>query len=126
MIEYAADRGIRIVPEFDIPGHTAAWFVGHPELASAPGPYFLDSVMLTMKPVMDPTSEEVYHFLDQFFNEMSGLFPDAFMHIGGDEVNPTHWNNNPEIQQFMVDYKLTDHHALQAHFNKRKTNPGRQ
>ncbi|MDF1576224.1 MAG: family 20 glycosylhydrolase [Bacteroidales bacterium] len=119
IIEFAADRGIRVVPEFDVPGHTAAWFVGHPELASGPGPYELDSAMLGIQPAMDPTRDEVYEFLDQFFGEMSGLFPEEYLHIGGDEVVPTQWNENPEIQKYMREHELKDPHALQAHFNIR-------
>lgn len=119
VVEYAADRGIRIVPEFDLPGHSTSWFVGYPELASAPGPYEIDTVFGVLDPAIDPTREEVYTFLDRFFGEMTGLFPDAYFHIGGDEVNPVHWNNNAEIQSFMTDHKLEDVHALQAYFNRR-------
>ncbi len=119
VVEYAADRGIRVVPEFDVPGHTGAWFVGHPELASAPGPYTLNTDLIGSNPAMDPTREEVYDFLDQFFGEMTGLFPDAYLHIGGDEVAPKQWNENQEIQRYMVEHKLEDPHALQAHFNIR-------
>ena len=119
VLVYAADRGIRVVPEFDMPGHTAAWFVGHPELASGPGPYQLDTGLMSIQPTMDPTREEVYEFLDQFFGEMAGLFPDEFLHIGGDEVVPTQWNENPDIQKYMKEYGLEDPHALQAHFNIR-------
>lgn len=119
VIEFAADRGIRVVPEFDVPGHTAAWFVGHPELASGPGPYHLDTAMLGIQPAMDPTRDEVYDFLDQFFGEMAKLFPDEYLHIGGDEVVPTQWNENPEIQSYMEEHELEDPHALQAHFNIR-------
>lgn len=119
VIEFAADRGIRVVPEFDVPGHTAAWFVGHPELASGPGPYQLDTAMMGIQPTMDPTREEVYDFLDQFLGEMTGLFPDEYLHIGGDEVVPTQWNENPEIQKYMEEHGLDDSHALQAHFNIR-------
>lgn len=119
VIEYAADRGIRVVPEFDVPGHTESWFLGHPELASAPGPYHLDTGMMGLQPAMDPTREEVYSFLDAFFGEMSELFPDAYFHIGGDEVEPTHWNENSDIRLFMKENELEDSHALQAHFNIR-------
>ena len=119
VVEFAADRGIRVIPEFDVPGHTAAWFVGHPELASAPGPYELDTGMMGVQPTMDPTRDETYHFLDSFLGEMTGLFPDEYLHIGGDEVVPTQWNESHDIQAYMKDHKLEDPHALQAHFNIR-------
>ena len=119
VIEYAADRGIRVVPEFDLPGHSTSWFVGYPELASAPGPYSLDTTFGVLNPVMDPTREEVYQFLDKFFGEMATLFPDEYLHIGGDEVAARHWNESPAIQDFMKKNSLADAHALQAYFNKR-------
>ncbi len=119
VVEYAADRGIRVVPEFDVPGHTASWFVGYPELASGPGPYQLDTAMMGRQPAMDPIREEVYEFLDQFFGEMATLFPDEYFHIGGDEVIPTQWNENPDIQKYMNEHGLDDPNALQAHFNFR-------
>jgi hexosaminidase len=119
VVEFAADRGIRVVPEFDIPGHTTSWFPGYPELASGPGPYQIDTGMIGVQPVMDPTREEVYEFLDQFLGEITGLFPDQYMHIGGDEVVPIQWNENPDIQLYMKENDLKDAHALQAHFNIR-------
>lgn len=117
IINYAADRGIRVVPEFDIPGHSTSWFVGHPELASAPGPYVLDTVFGVLDPVMNPTKDYVYEFLDTFIGEMAALFPDEYIHIGGDEVNPIHWNENAVIQKFMEEKEIEDHHELQAYFN---------
>ena len=119
VVEFAADRGIRVVPEFDLPGHSTSWFVGYPELASAPGPYVLDTTFGVLDPAMDPTREEVYTFLNRFFGEMTGLFPDAYYHIGGDEVNPVQWNNNSDIQSYMQEHELEDAHALQVHFNIR-------
>ena len=119
VIEFAADRGIRVIPEFDLPGHSTSWFVGYPELASAPGPYVLDTIFGVLLPAMDPTREEVYEFLDQFFGEMAELFPDEYLHIGGDEVNASHWNENPDILAFMEARDLEDAHALQAYFNVR-------
>ncbi len=119
VVRYAADRGIRVVPEFDLPGHSTSWLVGYPELGSAPGPYRLDTVYGVLDPVLDPTREEIYEFLDRFFGEMSTLFPDPFVHIGGDEVMDTHWMENEQIRAFMEEKGLEDSHALQAYFNQR-------
>jgi len=119
IIRYARDRGIRIVPEFDMPGHTTSWFVGYPELASAPGPYHISRTWGIHNAAMDPTKDSTYEFLDQFFAEMSRLFPDEYMHIGGDEVNGKQWDANQDIQAFMKAHNIPDNHQLQAYFNKR-------
>ncbi|MGD9345463.1 MAG: family 20 glycosylhydrolase, partial [Candidatus Aminicenantes bacterium] len=119
IIEYARDRGIRVVPEFDMPGHTTSWLVGYPELASAPGPYEIERHWGVFDPCMDPTKEELYEFLDVFIGEMAQLFPDAYFHIGGDEVNGKHWNANPDIASFRKKHGMKDNHDLQAYFNKR-------
>jgi hexosaminidase len=119
LIEYARDRGIRTVPEFDVPGHSTAWFVGYPELASGPGPYEIERRWGVFDPAFDPTSEKTYKFLDQFFGEMAKLFPDHFFHVGGDEVNGKQWDANPKIQEFIKDHGLKNNEALQSYFNKR-------
>jgi hexosaminidase len=119
LTSYAADRGVRIVPEFDMPGHSTAWFVGYPELASAPGPYQVEKFWGVLDPVMDPTKHETYKFLDEFVGEMAELFPDAYFHIGGDEVNGKHWNSNPKIQDFIRSHHMKGNDDLQAYFNKK-------
>ena len=120
IIEYAADRGIRVIPEFDLPGHATSWFVGHPELAVESGSYELPTSALGIfLPLLDPTKEEVYEFLDTFFGEMAALFPDNYMHIGGDEINSRNWDENEEIQAFIKENNLEDAHGLQAYFNQR-------
>lgn len=119
LIAYARERGIRIVPEFDMPGHATAWFVGYPELASGAGPYQIERQWGVFDPAMDPTREETYKFLDTFISEMAGLFPDQFFHIGGDEVNGKEWDANPKIQAFMRAHALKDNNDLQAYFNQR-------
>ena len=119
VVNYAADRGVRIVPEFDMPGHTTSWFVGYPDLASGPGPYQIERKFGIFDPTMDPTREETYEFLDGFLGEMAQLFPDEYIHIGGDENNGKQWKANPKIQQFMRMRGLKDTAALQAYFNQR-------
>jgi hexosaminidase len=118
IITYAADRGIRVMPEFDIPGHATSWLVGHPELASAPGPYKIERGAGIFEPALDPTRDQTYKFLDGFLGEMAALFPDAYMHIGGDENEGKQWDRNPEIQAFMKTKGIKDNHALQAYFNQ--------
>jgi hexosaminidase len=119
LIAYARDRGIRVVPEFDMPGHSTAWFVGHPELASGKGPYEIERRWGIFDPAMDPTSEKVYKFLDDFVGEMARIFPDHYFHIGGDEVNGKEWDANPKIQAFMKAHGIKNNEALQAYFSGR-------
>jgi hexosaminidase len=119
IIAYARERGIRVVPEFDIPGHSTSWLVGHPELGSAPGPYTIERRPGIFEPALDPTREDVYKFLDTFLGEMAALFPDDYLHIGGDENEGKQWDRNPAIQAYMKDKGIKDNHALQAYFNTR-------
>jgi hexosaminidase len=121
VIKYAADRGIRVMPEFDMPGHATAWLVSHPEIGSGkPGEtYKIERQPGIFDPTLDPTNEKTYKLLEVFFKEMSALFPDAYMHIGGDENEGKQWNANPQIQAFMKEKGIKDNHQLQTYFNKR-------
>jgi hexosaminidase len=132
VIAFARDRGIRVVPEFDVPGHSTAWLVGYPELAAAKGPFEIGRTWGIFDPVMDPTADYTYDFLDNFIGEMAALFPDAYFHIGGDEVNGREWDESPRIMEFKrahgmlaktgapskKDLQLSDE-KLQAYFNQR-------
>ncbi|HZP60536.1 MAG TPA: family 20 glycosylhydrolase, partial [Opitutaceae bacterium] len=119
IIACAAARGIRVVPEFDLPGHATSWVVSHPELASQPGPYEIERHWGVFDPVLDPTNEKTYALLDDFLGEMAELFPDAYIHIGGDENNGVQWSANPRIQAFIREHKLGDNAGLQTYFNQR-------
>jgi hexosaminidase len=119
IIKYANERGIRVMPEFDVPGHSTSWLTAYPELASLPGPYTIERNWGVFDPTFNPTIEETYSFFDKFFKEMSELFNDEFMHIGGDENNGKQWNQNPSIQKFMKENGIKDNHELQSYFNKR-------
>ncbi|MBV9743059.1 MAG: family 20 glycosylhydrolase [Acidobacteriia bacterium] len=119
VLAYARDRGIRVVPEFDMPGHTTSWFAGYPELASAAGAYKIERRWGVFEPTMDPTREETYTFLDNFIGEMAALFPDPYFHIGGDEVVDKQWKQSASIQAFARAHKLAGSRDLQAYFNQR-------
>ena len=119
IVSYARDRGIRVVPEFDIPGHVSALLTAYPELASAKREYEIERSFGVFDPSLNPADEKVYEFLDAFIGEMSGLFPDEYFHIGGDEVTARHWNANTEIQKFKAQNNLKSNQDLQAYFNRR-------
>ena len=111
VIAYARDRGIRVVPEFDMPCHAASWFAGYPRLAGGKDP--------KQSSAMDPTREDTYRFLAKFIAEMAALFPDAYFHTGGDECDPAEWTTNPRIQIYMKAHALADGAALQDLFTVR-------
>jgi len=119
IIAYASDRGIRVMPEFDLPGHSTSWFAAFPELASAPGPYRVSRTYGILRPAFNPANPNVYAFFDAFLGEMAGLFSDPFIHIGGDENDGKDWDANPDIQEFKKEKGLASNEALQAYFNGR-------
>jgi hexosaminidase len=119
IVAYANERGIRVVPEFDMPGHTTALLSAYPELASAPGPYSIERSWGVFDPCLDPSQKKLYSFLDSFIGEMAGLFPDEYFHIGGDEVNGKQWNANAKIRLFKARKHLKNNGDLQAYFNQR-------
>ena len=119
VIAYASARGIRVVPEFDMPGHSQSWMVGYPEIGSAPGPFAIADKFGVMDAAMDPTRESTFEFLDAFLGEMAQLFPDPYLHIGGDESNGKEWNANPQIRVFMDAHGMKTTAELQAYFSTR-------
>jgi hexosaminidase len=117
-VAYARDRGIRVMPEFEMPGHSRSMVVGYPELASQPGPYKAGRIAQA-EPALDVTQEKTYKFLDKLIGEMAKLFPDTYLHIGGDEVDDKPWNSNPKIQEFIHAHGMKNNRDLQAYFNQR-------
>ncbi len=120
IVRYADERGIRVVPEFDVPGHATAILTAYPEYASNLNlRYSLERNSGIFDPTLDPTNEEVYTFLDTLFKEVAPLFPDTYFHIGGDENEGKHWDENSQIQRFMAENEIPDNHELQTYFNIR-------
>ena len=122
IVAYARDRGIRVVPEFDMPGHSTAWFVGYPQYSTRPG----GGVSIRRDwggadAIFDPSREEAYTFIDRFIGEMATIFPDAYWHIGGDEVEGKHWNQNRRIAAWKRRRGFRTNAEAQAYFNQRLT-----
>ncbi|MBV9084198.1 MAG: family 20 glycosylhydrolase [Acidobacteriaceae bacterium] len=119
IVAYARDRGVRIVPEFDMPGHATSWLPGYPNLGAGHPPYEIVRGTGIRTDLLDPTKNSTYSFLDGFVGEMAKLFPDEYFHIGGDEVNAREWLDNPKIRSFMRSHHIANGQQLQVYFNQR-------
>ncbi|ATC94883.1 family 20 glycosylhydrolase [Pseudoalteromonas tunicata] len=119
VVAYAAQLGIRVVPEFDVPGHASAIILAYPELGSGTVLSEMERHWGVFKPLLDPSNPKVYLFVDEVVDELAGLFPDPYLHIGGDEVDDSDWQTNSQIQAYMQTNNLSDSYALHAYFNQR-------
>ncbi|MCZ6643463.1 MAG: family 20 glycosylhydrolase, partial [Gammaproteobacteria bacterium] len=119
LVRYAAERGIRVIPELDMPGHTTSWLVAYPEWGN-------ERTGATRRfgvhrGCLDPTNESVYEAIAALLGELADIFPDRYVHIGGDEVHPAWWSGSKAIRMAMQARGLKDVVALQAYFNGRVT-----
>ena len=120
VVNYASNLGIRVVPEFDVPGHASAILAAYPNLGSKDDyTYNVERFAGVFDPTLNPTKEVTYLFLETLFREIAPLFPDEYFHIGGDENEGKHWDSNIEIQKFKKKHNLKTNHDLQTFFNIR-------
>ncbi len=119
LVDAAAARGIRVVPELDMPGHCQSWLVAYPELAPEGQAWTLRTPFGIGRASLDPTRERTYEFIAELVAEVCSLFPDDHVHIGGDEVHPKAWQGIPHIDAFMAANALPDQRALQHRFTLR-------
>jgi hexosaminidase len=119
IVAAARDRGIRVVPEFELPGHTQSVLIAYPELGSGSVAFTPGRTQETMNAALDPTREATYRFVAGLLGEMAALFPDRMMHVAGDEVTGVHWRQSPRIRAFMAARSMTTTHDLQAYFTGR-------
>ena len=120
LVKYASNLGIRVIPEFDVPGHSTAILTAYPELGSKEGAkYSIERFSGIFDPTLNPSKEATYTFLKNLFTEITPLFPDEYFHIGGDENEGKHWDENKKIQKFKKEHNLKNNHELQTYFNIR-------
>ncbi|WP_264564489.1 beta-N-acetylhexosaminidase [Flavobacterium sp. N3904] len=133
IVQYAADRGILVVPEIDMPGHGSAILTAYPEIGSKVvtlnvnsgekeqkftqiQSYSLERNSGIFSPTLDPSNPKTYQLISEFFDEVCPLFPGKFFHIGGDENEGKDWDANPKIQEFKKKHNLVNNHELQTYF----------
>lgn len=132
IIQYAQDRNVTIVPEIDVPGHSMSAIAAYPELSCTkdpdtkvnPGSSFSEwyndgTFKMLIDNTLNPSDEKVYEFLDKVFTEMAVLFPNPYIHVGGDECYKGFWTKDPGCQALMKKMNMTHPEELQAYFMKR-------
>lgn len=116
IVNYAASRGIRVVPEFDVPAHTASWGFHYPIVARCP-PAEAENIN---NYALNPALNQTYEIVEAVLKEGQQLFPDQFIHLGADEVVKACWSIDETIKTFMEFHGWgTDYDKLQAYFFKR-------
>lgn len=113
LIDHAAKRGIRIIPEMDSPGHTAIW-------GKAPELKEIAFVCNKYNGQMNPTIDLTYKVVEGVMNDFAESFPDEFLHLGGDEVDHACWLSNKEIALFMQKNNISDAVKLQNYYKERQ------
>jgi len=119
VVAYAQARHITVVPEIELPGHSTAALAAYPELSCTGGPFTMDMDLGIYNGIYCAGNEETYTFLENVLNEVFQLFPSEYIHIGGDEVPKTNWQNCAKCQALMKAEGLKDEEELQSYFVRR-------
>ncbi|MCY7328846.1 MAG: family 20 glycosylhydrolase, partial [Saprospiraceae bacterium] len=129
IIQYAQERNITIVPEIDVPGHSMAAIAAYPELSCTKNPntfvnpgtpfsewYGNGTFKMKVENTLNPSDEKVYEFLDKVFTEVAALFPNQYIHVGGDECYKGYWAEDPGCQELMKKLNIRHVEDLQGYF----------
>lgn len=132
IVAYAAERYMTILPEVDVPGHSMAAIASYPELCCTkdtsirvnPGSTFAEwyddgTFKMLVDNSLNPSDEGVYTFLGKVFSEIAALFPNPYIHVGGDECYHGYWEKDAGCQALMEKEGLKSSHELQSYFLKR-------
>ena len=121
IVQYASERFIEIIPEIDMPGHTASLIASYPELGTSEEEVKVKTTWGVQDEILKPT-ENTFNFLDNLFREVAELFPSDYIHIGGDEARKKQWEESEEVQKIMKDLEIEEEDSLQTYFLSRVQN----
>ena len=119
IVLYAKDRGIEIVPEIELPGHSVAALASYPHLSCTGDSIKVETDWGVFKDIYCAGNDSVFTFLEDVLEEVVELFPSKYIHIGGDEAPKYHWENCSKCQKRIINNNLKDEHELQSYFIKR-------
>jgi hexosaminidase len=118
VVAYATARGVTVLPEIEMPGHSLAALAAYPEYANVPGPFEVRTTWGISEEVFSP-SEATFAFLEDVLREVLDVFPSEYIHIGGDEAPKERWRESPLAQQIIARQKLAGEDGLQSWFIQR-------
>ena len=119
IVLYAENRGIEIVPEIELPGHSVAAIASYPHLSCTGDSIKVETDWGVFKDIYCAGNDSVFTFLEDVLEEVIELFPSKYIHIGGDEAPKYHWENCSKCQKRIINNNLKDEHELQSYFIKR-------
>ncbi len=122
VVAHAARRHIQVVPEIELPGHSTAAIAAYPWLGNDDIPDWMPprvSEKWSIHKMTLSPRERTFQFIEQVFDEVLGLFPCPYVHIGADESPKDQWRQSPSAQQIMRREGLADENQLQAWFIRR-------
>ena len=118
IIEYAEERYVEVIPEIDMPGHTASLIASYPELGTSKEKINVKKIWGVQDDILIP-NENTFNFLENIISEVVTLFPSKYIHIGGDEARKKQWIQSEEVQRIMRDLEIHDEDSLQTYFISR-------
>ena len=118
VVAYASARGVTVVPEIEMPGHSLAALAAYPEYANVPGPFAVRTTWGISDEVFS-VSDETFTFLENILREVMAIFPSEYIHIGGDEAPKKRWKESPQAQAIITTEHLGDEDGLQSWFIRR-------
>lgn len=116
LITYAADLGIRVVPELDVPGHTSSWLIKHLEWGFGDEKEDDLTEFGPHRGCLDPSNPKTMEAVLTLFEELAHTFPDEYVHVGGDEVDPFYWEKSAKVQSWAAAQGLLNSRDIQAQF----------
>lgn len=125
VVEYAASKGVTVIPEIDLPGHMLAALAAYPEYGCTGGPYEVWGRWGVSEDVLCAGKDETFEFIEGVLTEVMELFPSEYIHIGGDESPKVRWEKCPACQAKIKELGLKDgekysaEHYLQSYVTAR-------